>query len=164
MDSDDLNELSIRALSKAAREISGILVDLANDLDLAVDDEVAISEPVPADVPESAHTKRADVGNTAAFGQSKTQYSVGLTDLIEAGVLERRQELFAPYKGETHRAFIEKDGSVTVVGHGTAPTLSWAARFFTPSTANGWVFWHIRRSDSSLVTLAEVREQFMGEA
>ena len=78
-------------------------------------------------------------------------------DLMNAGIIDRHQELSARYKNHTHAAMLEPDGCVAVHGVGRFNSLSLAANAITKTHTNGWEFWHIKDGP----TMAQMRSNYL---
>jgi hypothetical protein len=76
--------------------------------------------------------------------------------LVLAGLVERRMELRARWKGQRFKATLRRDGYISFKGR-KYESPSAAAAKAVGHAANGWVFWHYRLAPRRWVRLGNLR-------
>lgn len=87
--------------------------------------------------------------------RSKTRATRG--SLALAGLVEKRLPLIGKRKGKTFRATLRRDGHISYKGKRYVSP-SAAAKAAMGRGANGWSFWHYRKSRGEWVRLGDIRK------
>ena len=90
----------------------------------------------------------------------KAFYGIGLSDLIEAGLLKPGEILRGARSGVEYRATVLPEGRIRVESGKAFDTLSGAADNLTGKSNNGWAFWRVIRSER-LLELGRIREEYL---
>jgi hypothetical protein len=101
--------------------------------------------PATRPIPDLAHRARA-------------RHSVGIPQLMSAGLLKAGDTLIAVHRGTEHQAIVLDDGRIKLAGGEPFTSLSSAAAYAKRTkSANGWEFWQLqtRRERRSLKDLRD---------
>jgi len=162
--------ISKRAPALSPREIRAALVRARVQIDFAVESfspawNEQMPRPAPARRPSPASSQQRGEGH-----RGRTAWSaVTLRDLIDGGFMNPPVEIEVKYKNQRLVGRINADATVTWDGtvYNSLSAAAGEARksivgappgYDHPST-NGWIFWRIRDTDGSFVTVDALRQR-----
>ncbi len=97
------------------------------------------------------------IGGKVATRRRKSKISKGEGTKSLVGIVERRINLRAKYKGKEYRATLRKDGKIGFNGE-LYSSPSGAGRAIKKRTCNGWWFWYYKNKKGEWVRLNEIRK------
>jgi hypothetical protein len=145
------------------------IVESLRRLDIRIGSATPLPEPGISIRKPTVRTKvpGSDRGRGARKDRNRTKahFGVGLSDLIQSGLLSSPIKLFCKYKGRTLEATVLSDGSVEFQGK-KFTSCSTAAEYARSTVTgrkmhtNGWVFWQYLDNGKKR-TLVDAREQYL---
>jgi len=121
-----------------------------------------------ATLTRSARGVRDKLKSNNQGGGTKKHYGVSLLDLLQSGKISTDDELQLQWRktGPSYEGKLRDDGSVsakTDAGWRQFESLSTAASTIGGRPLNGWEHWRRVNRDGSLISLKEIRSQYMKE-